>query len=220
MTSNGKMYTTVMEKLNFEPRLDASSMTVSIQGDHDIVVLGGVVSNYNEKLIAAQAVKSIAHVRSVANEIKVVLNSKYTTNDIDIAKEINRALKSSISVPHERIQSVVKDRVVTLSGTVNWNFQKNNAFDIVQDLVGVKSVTNLIRVTQQVTVNATKVKESITREFERHARLDANNIEVRVAGTKVTLDGKVSNFAESNDAEDAAWSIAGVDRVENNITIG
>jgi osmotically-inducible protein OsmY len=114
---------------------------------------------------------------------------------------------------------VVKDRVVTLSGTVNWNFQKNNAFDIVQDLVGVKSVTNLIRVTQRVTVNATKVKESITREFERHARVDANNIEVRVAGTKVTLDGKVSNFAEINDAEDAAWSIAGVERVENNITI-
>ena len=220
MTNNGKMYTTVMEKLNFEPRLDASNITVSIQGDHDIVVLGGEVSNYNEKFIAEQAVKNLAHVRSVVNEINIVLNSKYTTNDIDIAKEVNRALKASITVPYERIKSVVKDRIVTLSGEVNWQFQKNNAFNLVKDLIGVKSVINLIEVKQQVTVDANKVKENITQEFERHARLDANKVEVKVEGNKVILNGKLPSFAEIDDAEDAAWSIAGVERVENNITIG
>lgn len=220
MVNNGKMYTTVMEKLNFEPRLDASNITVSIQGDHDIVVLGGVVSNYNEKFIAEQAVKNLANVRSVVDEIEVVLSSKYATSDIDIAKEVNRALKASITVPYERIKSVVKDRIVTLSGEVNWQFQKNNAFNIVKDLIGVKSVINLIEVKQQVKVDANKVKENITQEFERHARLDASKVEVKVEGNRVILNGKLPSFAEIDDAEDAAWSIAGVERVENNITIG
>lgn len=58
-----------MEKLNFEPRLNATNITVSVQGDHDIIVLGGKVSSYNEKFIAEKAVKSLAHVKSVANEI-------------------------------------------------------------------------------------------------------------------------------------------------------
>jgi len=220
MVNNGKMYTTVMEKLNFEPRLDASNITVSIQGDHDIVVLGGAVSNYNEKFIAEQAVKNLANVRSVVDEIEVVLSSKYATSDIDIAKEVNRALKASITVPYERIKSVVKDRIVTLSGEVNWQFQKNNAFNLVKDLIGVKSVINLIEVKQQVKVDANKVKENITQEFERHARLDASKVEVKVEGNRVILNGKLPSFAEIDDAEDAAWSIAGVERVENNITIG
>ena len=113
------MYTTVMEKLNFEPRLDASNIT---QGDHDIIVLGGKVSSYNEKFIAAKTVKSLAHVRSVANKIEVDLATKYIKSDVDIAKDVTRALKSAASIPNQRIQSVVKDGIVTLSGEVHWNF--------------------------------------------------------------------------------------------------
>jgi osmotically-inducible protein OsmY len=87
MTSNGKMYTMVMEKLNFEPRLDASNITVSVQGNHDIIVLGGKVSSYNETFIAEQAVKSLANVRTVVNKIVVDLATKYEKSDIEIAKE-------------------------------------------------------------------------------------------------------------------------------------
>ena len=220
MTSNGKMYTTVMEKLNFEPRLDASNITVSVHGDHDIIVLGGKVSSYNEKFIAEKAVKSLAHVRSVANEIEVDLAAKYAKSDIDIAKDVTSAFKSAASIPDQRIQSVVKDGVVTLSGEVHWNFQKQNAFNVVQNLTGVKSIINTISVKPSVKIDAGKVKERITREFERHARLDADKIEIIVDGNKVILKGKARSFSEIDDAEDAAWSIEGVEKVENNIMIG
>ena len=49
MVANGKLYTTVMEKLNFEPRLDAFNITISIKAP-DIVVLGGSVKSYIEKI--------------------------------------------------------------------------------------------------------------------------------------------------------------------------
>lgn len=220
MTSNGKMYTTVMEKLNFEPRLDATNITVSVQGDHDIIVLGGKVSSYNEKFIAEKTVKSLAHVKSVANEIEVDLVAKYKKSDVDIAKDVTHALKSAVSISKQHIQSVVKDGVVILSGEVDWNFQKQNAFNIIQNLTGIKSIINTISVKPSVEIDTDKVKARIISEFERHARLDANKIEIIVDGSKVILKGKARSFSEIDDAEDAAWSIAGVDQVENNITIG
>lgn len=218
MTSNGKMYTTVMEKLNFEPRLNATNITVAVQGDHDIIILGGKVSSYNEKLIAERAVKSLAHVKSVANEIEVDLATKYKKSDVDIARDVTRTIKSSF-VSNQPIQSVVKDGVVTLSGSVHWNFQRQDAFNLVQSLTGIKSVINIISVNPLIKIDTSKVKKRIISEFERHAKLDADKIEIIVDGSKIILKGKARSFSEIDDAEDAAWSIAGVEQVENNITI-
>lgn len=50
------------EKLNFEPRLYASSITVSIQDNNDVVLLWGKVSSFAKKLAAEAAVKSIANI--------------------------------------------------------------------------------------------------------------------------------------------------------------
>ena len=36
----------------------------------------------------------------------------------------------------------------------------------------------------------------------------------------VILKGKARSFSEIDDAEDAAWSIEGIEKVENNIRIG
>jgi len=59
MVANGRLYTAIMEKFNFEPRLDASNITVAIQGNHDIVLLAGKVKSFPEKLIAETIVKDI-----------------------------------------------------------------------------------------------------------------------------------------------------------------
>ena len=54
MVANGKLYTTVMEKLHFEPRLDAANITVAIQGNHDIVVLDVSLSTKKGPLICTK----------------------------------------------------------------------------------------------------------------------------------------------------------------------
>jgi len=120
MTNNGKMYTNVMEKLNFEPSLDASNITVSIQGDHDIVVLGGTVDSFSKRLTAEKAVKSLASVKTIANEIEVDLSIKYQKTDIEIAKDVTSALKNNTITASKTIQSVVKHGVVTITANVDW----------------------------------------------------------------------------------------------------
>jgi len=220
MTNNGKMYTNVMEKLNFEPSLDASNITVSIQGDHDIVVLGGKVDSFAEKFAAERAVKSLASVKTIANEIEVDLSMKYQKTDIEIAKDVTNALKNNIVTASKTIQSVVKHGVVTLTGNVNWYYQRREAFNAINSLFGIKSIINNIKVKPSIIIDSSKVKSQITKEFERHARIDADKIQIIVEGKKITLTGKVRNFDEIDEAETAAWSIAGVENVSNKLTIG
>ena len=95
MTNNEAMYTKVMEKLNFEPSLDTTNITVSIQGDDDIIILGGTVESFYEKLVAERAVKSLMNVRAIANEITVDLSIPHHQTDAEIAKEVTNAIKNN-----------------------------------------------------------------------------------------------------------------------------
>tara|TARA_B110000503_G_C7138692_1_gene409958 strand:- start:391 stop:1056 length:666 start_codon:yes stop_codon:yes gene_type:complete len=219
MTDNGTMYTKVMEKLNFEPSLDTTNITISIQGNNDIVVLGGTVESFYEKLVAEKAVKSLMNVRTIANEITVDLSILYHKTDVEIAKEVTNAIKNNIITASKNIQAIVKNSIVTLTGDVDWNYQKSAAFNSINKLLGIKSIINNIEVKPSIVIDSSKVKSQITKEFEWHARIDADKIKVTVEGKKIILTGKVSNYDELDEAETAAWSVAGVEKVDNKLTI-
>lgn len=219
MKNNETMYTKVMEKLNFEPSLDATDITVSIQGDGDIVILGGTVESFYEKLAAERAVKSLMNVRTIANEITVDLSIRYKKTDAEIAQEVTNAIKSNTITAPKNIQAIVKDGIVTLTGAVDWYYQKSAAFNAINKLFGIKAIINNIEVKPIIVIDSSKVKSQITKEFERHARIDADKIKVTVEGKKIILTGKVSSYDEIDEAEDAAWSIAGVEKVDNKLTI-
>ncbi|MDP4708642.1 MAG: BON domain-containing protein, partial [Rickettsiaceae bacterium] len=219
MKNNETMYTKVMEKLNFEPSLDATDITVSIQGDGDIVILGGTVESFYEKLAAERAVKSLMNVRTIANEITVDLSIRYKKTDAEIAKEVTNAIKSNTITAPKNIQAIVKDGIVTLTGAVDWYYQKSAAFNAINKLFGIKAIINNIEVKPIIVIDSSKVKSQITKEFERHARIDAEKIKVTVEGKKIILTGKVNNYDEIDEAETAAWSVSGVEKVDNKLTI-
>ena len=219
MVANGKLYTTVMEKLHFEPRLDSANITVAIQGNHDIIVLDGKVKSFAEKLTAESVVKTIQGVKAIVNEIKVDPSLHYKKTDSEIATDTINALKSSVWVPAQKIKALVKDGVVTLSGEVEWQYEKTAAFTAVKNLWGIKSINNEIIVKPSLSINEDKVRQEITKEFERQARFDASRIKIKVQGRKITLEGEVSNFDEMEMAEDAAWAIPGVAEVRNELVV-
>ena len=219
MVANGKLYTTVMEKLHFEPRLDSTNITVAIQGNHDIIVLDGKVKSFAEKLKAESVVKTIQGVKAIVNEIRVDPSLHYKKTDSEIATDTINALKSSVWVPAQKIKALVKDGVVTLSGEVEWQYEKTAAFTAVKNLWGIKSINNEIIVKPSLSINEDKVRQEITKEFERQARFDASRIKIKVQGRKITLEGEVSNFDEMEMAEDAAWAIPGVAEVRNELVV-
>ena len=214
MAANGKLYTNIMEKLRFEPGIDESNITVSIKDD-GIVVLGGKVKSYTEKYLAEEAVEKLEEVRGIANEIVVDLALSYKRSDVHIIESALDGLKWS--VPNEKIKVAVDNGRLTLSGEVEYNYQKERAGKAVVDLYGTTSIVNNIKV--KFSINPFEVKEKIIKEFEHNARIDASNIKVEVDGSKVILKGRVKNLAEDREARIAAWSVPGVSNVVDELII-
>jgi osmotically-inducible protein OsmY len=138
--------------------------------------------------------------------------------DDEIAQRALDILKWHIGLPAERIAVKVERGVVTLTGEVEWQYQKFDAEHAVHKLSGVVDVIDQIRISAPV--QASEVKGKVLRALERSAELDAQGITVQSDRGKVILAGEVRAWHERDLAERAAWSAVGVAAVENRLTVG
>jgi osmotically-inducible protein OsmY len=121
-------------------------------------------------------------------------------------------------VPNDTVQVKVQDGWVTLTGKLEWQFQRQEAEGAVKRLAGVVGITNKIEVVPQV--SASDVKTRIEAALKRTAVIEAASIRVAVLGDgKVELEGKVRDWAERNAVERAAWSAPGVRMVEDHLRL-
>ena len=72
------------------------------------------------------------------------LPETHDPNDAEIAREIVDALTRNALVPLHRVHAVVADRWVTLSGTLQWEYQRTSAERTAAKVKGVKGVSNAI----------------------------------------------------------------------------
>ncbi|MBW8297953.1 BON domain-containing protein [Sphingopyxis sp.] len=205
----------VMAELEWEPAVDQAEIGVAVTDG--VVTLTGYVKNFTEKLAAEKAVRRVAGVRAIAEEIKVRLASDSKTADHEIAKRILDMIAWTVSIPDDKIKVKVEHGWVTLSGTVDWFFQSNEARKAAARVSGVVGVTNLIDV-KQLPARA-DIKDRIVSAFKRQADLDAAGVTVTTDGGTVKLSGKVHAWNERGIAERAAWSAPGVTKVEDHLTV-
>lgn len=205
----------IIDQLDFEPGVDAAHIGVAVE--RGIVTLTGHVTTYGQKMMVEDAVRRIKGVRGMAEEIEVRFFGEPVNSDESIAQRALNMINWNTFVPDNLVQVKVQKGWVTLTGKLEWQFQRTEAEDVVRRLAGVKGVTNNIELAPQVSV--TDVKKRIEDALKRTAAVEAAAIHVNVLGNgKIGLEGKVHDWAERNAAERAAWSAPGVRMVEDHLT--
>ena len=205
----------VLAELAWEPRIRPNEIGVVVKDG--VVTLTGWVDSYTKSWAAEEAAHRVRGVKAVANEIEVRLPGAAERTDTDIAAAAVQALRSDVFVPADKIDITVSKGCVTLRGTLDWQFQKEDAEKVLRRLPGVKGVLNPITVKPPLTPS--DLKKKIEEALMRSAQTDAARITVEVHGCKVILKGIVRSWAEKQEAERTAWSAPGVTEVDNRITV-
>jgi len=205
----------VVDELDFEPSIDAANIGVAVE--NGIVTLTGHVGTYAQRVAAEKAVRRVRGVRGVVEEIKVRFVGEKPPRDEDLAQRAVQMLDWSATVPKKAVQVQVQDGWVTLTGRVEWQYQKEEAYRSIRRLAGVAGIINTIEVAPKA--SAPQVQSKIEAALKRNAELEADAIKVIVKDAKVTLEGKVHAWYERELAENAAWSAPGVRAVEDRLIL-
>src|ERR1700719_1538670 len=133
---DSKLRQDVLDELDWQPHIP--SAPIAVAADQGVVRLSGYVSTYAEKVAAEQAVKRVVGVRAaVVESLEVKVADEISGADEEIASRARASISWAALVPSGQVQVDVQSRWVTLSGELDWHFQRTAAETIVRNLAGV-----------------------------------------------------------------------------------
>ena len=215
MKNDSQLQQDVMAELKWDASVNAALIGVEVQDG--VVNLTGRVNRYADKWGAERAAQRVSGVKALAIDMEVVLPGESVRNDSDIARTAKNILEWTTNWPKDSVNVMVENGWVTLSGRLDWEYQKQMAMGAVRHLMGVIGVSNQIVINPKVL--KTEVKSEIIAAIKRRAKNDANNIQVEVEDGTVTLLGNVESWSERELAFDSAKHSAGVVNVINLISV-
>lgn len=153
----------------------------------------------------------------LAQEVDVRPFGDTGVDDDEIAKRAIRSLEWDVMVPKDCIQVRVESGLVTLTGEVDWQFERDAAERAVRNLYGVIGFNDQIQLKSRAQVKDIHLR--IEDALDRQASVDAHRVQVSVEGGKVHLNGNYKTWPERRTIERAAWSAPGVSSVEDHMTL-
>lgn len=132
----------ILGKIKSAEALKSDKITVEV--NRGVVTLGGCVRDTLEKRLAERLVKHVKEVRAVALDLQVMC--PIGDSDTQIAVEIVDIFTRDPRLSDENIIATVDNAWVTLEGEVSEYCKKVLAFNVVDDIPGVRGITNRITV--------------------------------------------------------------------------
>jgi osmotically-inducible protein OsmY len=215
MKSNEDLQRDVQNAIKWEPLLHAAEIGVTaIDG---VVTLTGTVDSYAKKTEAEEAAKKVSGLKALVEKIEIKFSSTWKKDDTEIATEILNVLKSEWEIPNDDIIVKVENGWVRLDGEVQWNYQREAAKKVVKQLSGVLGVTNDIKLSAEThdAIEKKDIQDALTRNWS----ISEQDIDVKVLGNKVTLNGTVDSYYQRDEAGRIAWNAPGVISVDNELVV-
>ena len=205
----------VAAELFWDPKVDNEEIAVS--ADSGTVTLRGTVGSFRQKREAGKAAERVYGVTGVRNELQVRLLDRDKRDDADLRGDVLEALMLDSLVPMT-VHAKVAGGYVTLTGTADWQYQREEAEVLTASVPGVLGIDDDITLTSAP--SGRDIRNDISTAFRRNARLDADELSVETTCYgMVTLSGTVHSWAEHDDAVAAAWSAPGVTEVDDRILV-
>jgi osmotically-inducible protein OsmY len=215
MSTDIQLKQAVLAELTWEPRVNAAH--IGVMANAGVVTLSGHVENFEEKYAAERAVRRVRGVKAIAEEIEVQIPFERERGDDAIAEAAIDRLAWDVSIPRDAIMVKVEKGWITLTGEVDWHYQKEAAEQDIRRLSGVIGVSN--QTTIKPLVNTQNISDDIVRALHRSWFSDPQTIRVTADGGKVRLTGTANSWHERQVAASTAWAAPGTIAVENNITV-
>ena len=141
MIADTQLQRAIVERLKSVSVVAANQVTVTVKDG--IVILSGSVASDEAKSALEQAAKSAAGVRVIANEIEIPAPADHRKRDEDIAEAVLHVLQTDPQVP-PTVKATVGNGLVTVTGHVQWEYQRDKAADAISRLPQVARVENRV----------------------------------------------------------------------------
>lgn len=215
MSNDNQLKQAVLSELNWEPSVDAAQIGVTAKDG--VVTLMGHVTTYGQKHAAETAARRVKGVAAVAEEIEVKLPFETERGDDEIAAAAVDRLGWDASIPRDAVQVKVEKGWVTLSGEVDWYYQKSAVEQEIRWLMGVVGVSNQIII--KVRPDTSKISDDISHALNRSWLFDSKTVNVSAMGGHIRLTGTVRSPHERELAATTAWAAPGATAVENDLRV-
>ena len=206
-----------------------SPYDIKVETTEAKVSLDGQVPTEQIKAVAGAIALDTSGVKEVHNNLGI--NPSTARNpetqglgervaDLEIKTLVSEELSQNADLSEKHIATEVKNRMVTLSGTVETATQKNQAEHIAWQVNGVQGVTDNLSASNAQTNPESADEKLVHRvEFELYSTkaISLKAVQVHADNGTVTLTGNVSSRAEKLLAEKTAQSVEGVRKVVDSL---
>ena len=136
-----------------------------------------------------------------------------------LQKNVQDALKWEPQLQAAEIGVIAKNGIVTLTGTVDNYYKKNEVENAIKKVSGVKAIVEKIQIktsdSKDITDNI--IAERILNVFKSDFSIPHEKIKLKVEKGWVTLDGNVNWKYQKEASKSAVTALMGVRGVTNNI---
>jgi len=146
MKSDAQLKRDLLAELAWDPAVAPCAVDVIVRDGAATVI--GTVDSYARDCAIRRALCRIAELKAIAPELTVEPLPECRRDDTEIAAMATETLRWNVCVPSRTIALSAKGGRVTLTGEVEWDYQRRSAENALCDLPGLRGIDNEIVVAQ------------------------------------------------------------------------